>query len=147
MAKAPKPLKFPKSLGACADMLFDLREKRLAADKVAAALKADETALSNYIIDNLDKESAGAIGKHHKVKVVVKQKPQIKDFEELAKWVKKTGRFDVFQRRLSEQAIMDTIATFPVKKVKQPDGTVKEVRANVPGTELFNAVTVSLTKA
>lgn len=126
-------IKFPKSLGACADLLYTIREKRLAADKAAAALKADETALINHIIDNLDKESSGAIGKHHKVRVVVKQKPQIKDFEELTKWVKKTGRFDVFQRRLSEQAIMDTLA--------QPKSK------GVPGVELFNAVTVSLTKA
>lgn len=127
------PNKFPKSMGACADMLFTLREKRLAADKVAAALKADETALINHIIENLDKESSGAIGKHHKVRVVTKQKPQIKDFEKLAAWVKKNGRFDVFQRRLNEQAIMDTLAQPRVKAV--------------PGVELFNAVTVSLTKA
>ena len=100
---------------------------------IAAALKADETALINHIIDNLDKESSGAIGKHHKVKVVVKSKPQIKDFEQLAAWVKKTGRFDVFQRRLNEQAIMDTLAQPRVK--------------GVPGVEMFNAVSVSLTKA
>jgi hypothetical protein len=125
--------KFPKSMGACADLLFTVREKRLAADKVAAALKAEETALTNHIIDNLDKESSGAIGKHHKVKVVVKKKPQIKDFNALSAWVKKTGRFDVFQRRLSEQAVMDTLA--------QPKSK------GVPGVELFNAVTVSLTKA
>ncbi len=124
--------KYPKSMGACADLLFELKEKRLAADKVAAELKAQETALSNHIIDNLDKESTGAIGKHHKVRVLVKQKPQIKDFEKLAAWVKKTGRFDVFQRRLSEQAIMDTLA--------QPKNK------GVPGVELFNAVTLSLTK-
>lgn len=126
-------MEFPKSMGACADLLFTLREKRLAADKAAAALKADETALIKHIIDNLDKESSGAIGKHHKVRVVTKKKPQIKNFEELTKWVKKTGRFDVFQRRLSDQAIMDTLANPKVK--------------SVPGVEMFNAVTVSLTKA
>lgn len=125
--------KFPKSMGACADLLFTMREKRLAADKIAEELKKQETALINHIIDNLDKESSGAIGKHHKVRVVTKQKPQIKDFDALAKWVKKTGRFDVFQRRLSETAIMDTLA--------QPRSK------GVPGVELFNAVTVSLTKA
>ncbi|TXH54327.1 MAG: hypothetical protein E6Q97_11255 [Desulfurellales bacterium] len=125
--------KFPKSMGACADLLYTMREKRLAADKIAEELKKQETALINHIIDNLDKESSGAIGKHHKVRVVTKQKPQIKDFEALAKWVKKTGRFDVFQRRLSETAIMDTLA--------QPRSK------GVPGVELFNAVTVSLTKA
>lgn len=125
--------KFPKSMGACADLLFTMREKRLAADKIAEELKKQETALINHIIDNLDKDSSGAIGKHHKVRVVTKQKPQIKDFDALAKWVKKTGRFDVFQRRLSETAIMDTLA--------QPRSK------GVPGVELFNAVTVSLTKA
>lgn len=125
--------KLPKSMGACADLLFTLREKRLAADKVAAALKAEEQALINHIIDNLDKESSGAIGKHHKVRVVSKQKPQIADFEALWAWAKKNNRADVFQRRLSEQAIMDTLANPRVKEV--------------PGVKLFNVVTVSLTKA
>lgn len=124
--------KFPKSLGACADLLAKYKAERLAADKHAADLKARENALVDHIVDHLDKESSGAIGKTHKVRIVVKQKPQIKDFEALTAWVKKTGRFDVLQRRLSEQAIMDTFAA-PKSK-------------GVPGVELFNAVTVSLTK-
>lgn len=124
--------KFPKSLGACADMLFDMREKRLAADKVAAELKSKETELINHIIDNLDKDSSGAIGKHHKVRVVVKQKPQIKDFEKVWAWAVKNKRPDLFQRRLNDAAVTDTLA--------QPRNK------GIPGVELFNAVTVSLTK-
>ena len=129
---AAKPVKYPKSIGACADLLYKLREERLALDKKAAEAKSAETALINHIIDNLDKESTGAAGKTHMVRVVTKQKPQIKDFEKVWAWAVKNKRPDIFQRRLSEQAVADTFA--------QPRSK------GIPGIDFFNAVTVSLTK-
>lgn len=129
MAKA---IKYPKSMGACADLLFDLRSKRLELDKAAAEAKEAETALINHIIEKLDKESTGAAGKHHQVRVITKQKPQVKDWPSFYAYVKKNGRFDMLQRRLSETAIMDTLENPKVK--------------SIPGVEMFNAVSVSLTK-
>lgn len=127
MAKA---IKYPKSMGACADMLYDLRQKRLEADKVAAELKSQENALKEYIIDNLDKESTGACGKHHMVRVVTKHKPQVKDWDVFYKYVSRTKSFDMLQKRLSEQAVA----------ARLDDGK------QVPGVELFVAVDISLTK-
>ena len=127
MAKA-----FPKSMGACADLLHTMKTNRLAADKAAAELKAQETALINHIIENLDKQSTGASGKTHSVRVVTKQKPQVKDWEAFYAYVAKTKAYDLFQRRLSEEAVFERLNA-PKSK-------------GVPGVELFNAVTVSLTK-
>lgn len=131
---AAKPKAFPKSLGACADLLYDLRQARLELDKKAAEAKSEETRLVDYIIAKLDKESNGAVGKHHMVRIVTKRKPQVKDWPAFQAYVKKNDAFDLFQRRLSEQAVMD--------RLEDPKN-----RKGLPGVELFNAVTVSLTKA
>ena len=131
MAAKPKP--YPKSLGACADLLFDLRQKRLDLDKLAASAKEAETALINHIIDKMDKESTGAAGKHHMVRVQTKQKPQVKDWAKFYEYVGKNKAFDLLQRRLSDAAIMD--------RLEDPKN-----KRGVPGVEMFTAVTVSLTK-
>lgn len=127
----PKP-KYPKSMGACADMLFDMKEKRLAADKAAAELKAEESALTEHIINNLPKGDTGASGKHHKVQVVTKQVPQLdpEQSEAFYKWVSKNKRWDALQRRLNEKAIADTL----------------DAGKQVPGIKMFTAVKLSLTK-
>jgi hypothetical protein len=119
-------------MGACADLLSDMRENRLAADRAAAELKSQETALINHIIENMDKESSGAIGKHHSVRVVVKQKPQFdaEGVEDFYKYVSKTKSWDLLQKRLNEAAVMARI----------------EAGKSVPGIKMFNAVSVSLTK-
>lgn len=144
MAVKPKP--YPKSLGACADLLFDLRAKRLELDKAAAVAKEAETTLINHIIDSMDKESTGASGKHHAVRVVTKQKPQVKDWPAFYAYIAKTKAFDMVQRRLGEAAVLDRCE---FKEVPDPDnpGEFKTVLKKAPpGVEMFNAVTVSLTK-
>lgn len=123
---------FPKSMGACADLLADTREKRLAADKVAEALKAEENRLKEHIINSLDKSSTGAAGKHHMVRVIIKQKPQVREWDKFYAYVHKNKAFDLLQRRLSETAIIDRMMEARGKKL--------------PGIEMFNTVDVSLTK-
>lgn len=130
MAKEPKPKPLPKSMAACADLLFERREKRLAADKVAAALKAEETALINHIIDNLPKDSSGAMGKHHKAQVITETKQQVKDWPVFFAYVSKTKAWDMLQKRTSDAAVQARI----------DDGK------KVPGVEPFTVVKVSLTK-
>lgn len=122
--------KFPKSMGACADLLFVYREERLAADRHAAALKDREESLKSYIIDNLDKDSGGAVGKTHKVEVVRGEKQIVKDWPMFFAYVAKTKAWDLVQRRVSDVAMRDRIV----------DGKIP------PGTEPFKFVTVSLTK-
>lgn len=124
-------MKFPKSMSACADLLYDLRQERLAADKVASALKSDETALIDHIIETLPKDSGGAVGKHHKVEVYNDEKMVVKDWDALYKYIKRTGRFELLQKRLGEGALKELIDD---KKV-------------VPGVEPFTVVKVSLTAA
>ena len=57
----PKAFKFPKALGECADLIYDLKERRLAAQHVAEAIEKEEKALKEHIIKNLPKSKAGGI--------------------------------------------------------------------------------------
>lgn len=104
----PPGLKIPKTLAACADLLFTKRAERLAADKAAEALKAHETFLTNYIIDNLPKSQAeGIVGKLCSVTITRKIKPTVEDWDIFYKYVKRTGAFELLQRRLGEKAVQE----------------------------------------
>ena len=125
-----KKLKIPKSMGACADLLFDIRQQRLSAQKVVDEFKEQEKLLTDHIIDTLPKGDQGAIGKHHQVSVYTDAVPRAADWDAIYKHIKRTGNFELLQRRLSDTAV----------KERWDDG--KEI----PGVESFNVVKVSLTK-
>lgn len=128
---AETTFKPPKSLGACADRLYELRQQRLAVQKEVDKLAAEEAALREHIINTLPKsEASGIAGKLARVTVVTKQVPQVKDWDAFYKFVKKTGSFDLLQRRLTDQAIKERW----------------EAGKEVPGVEHFNAVSISLNK-
>lgn len=142
MAKRPTPPEFPavptklpKSMGACADLLYDVKQARLAADKYALEIKAAEIAITNHIIDNLDKNSAGAAGKRYLAMVKRERKWKVnpEQWERFHAWIAKKGRFDLLQKRLSDDAIREVMTTEPKKN--QP-----------PGVEPLDVVKVSLTK-
>jgi hypothetical protein len=131
MAAAKPTFKPPKTLAACADELYKTRELRLAAQKATDELQAKETALKEHLINNLPKSDAsGVAGKLARVTVVTKPIPQVKDWDKLYKFIKKTGAFDLLQRRLTDTAI----------KERWDNG--KEV----PGVEPFNVVSISMNK-
>jgi hypothetical protein len=123
--------KFPKAMGACADKLFELRNKRLAGQKLVDEVEAEEKALKTYIIENLPKsEASGVAGKLARVTVVTKQVPEVEDWNAFYAHIKKTGSFDLLGKGLGKAAIT----------ARWEDG--KEV----PGVKHFNAVTVSINK-
>jgi hypothetical protein len=122
--------KFPKSMGACADMLFKIRDRRLEMKKVVDALEEEEKALKEHIINTLPKSDTGAQGKTHRVSVVTKTIPQVKDWNEFYKYIKRTNNFDLLQRRLSETAVSE----------------IWDTGKTVPGVSTFQVVSVSLTK-
>lgn len=125
-----KKSKIPKSLGACADLLAETRAARLALAKQVEELQAFESEIREHIIKAMPKTDSGAAGKQYRVSVVVKEKPVVRDWDAFYAYVAKTKQFDMLQRRASEQALMDRL----------------ESGKKIPGTEVFNAVTVSLNK-
>jgi len=126
-----KAHKFPKAMGACADLLYDLRNRRLAKKKEADELEEQEKALKEHIINTLPKsEATGAAGKIARVSVVTKTVPRAEDWDKVYAFVKKEGRFDLLQRRLNDGAVAE----------------MWEAGKRVPGVGTFEAVTVSLNK-
>lgn len=132
MSEVKKPkLKFPKTMGACADRLYELRLKRLEEQKKVKLLEDEEKALKNYIIQNLPKsEASGVAGRLARVTVVTKEVPQIENWEAFYKYVKKTNNFDLMQRRLADDAIKERWAA----------------GKEIPGVNHFQAVSVSINK-
>lgn len=131
MAATLPKFKPPKQLGICADMLYTLRQQRFEKQKEVDALASQEKALKEHIINTLPKsEASGVGGKLARVTVVTKDVPQVKDWDAFYKHVKKTGQFELLQRRLTVSAIQE----------RWEDG--KEV----PGVEHFTVVDVSINK-
>lgn len=105
--KAKKPdIKFPKSLGLCADAYYELREKRKAAERIAAEIKRDEDAYKEHLISSIPKgDLSGVKGKLCGVTVVNDDVPQVEDWDAFYKYLAKTKEFDLMQRRLSAEAV------------------------------------------
>ena len=126
-----KKFKFPKAMGACADKLYEIRQKRLAMQKEVDEVEAEEKALKEYIINTLPKsEASGVAGKVARVTVVTKDVPQVKDWDAFYKYVSRTKSFDLLQRRLSDAAVKERW----------------ENKKDIPGVEAFTVVSVSLNK-
>lgn len=124
-------MKIPKTIGACADLLYETKRKRLALQKQVEALEAEENALKEHIIATLPKSDAsGVAGKLARVTVTSKEVPVVKDWPAFYKYILKHKSFDLLQRRLSDAAVKSRIE----------DGE------RLPGVETFNAKLVNLNK-
>ncbi len=129
---AKKTYKFPKPMGARADLIYALRAKRQVAQKIVDEIEAEEKALKELIINELPKsESRGVTGKVANVKVIIKDVPQVDDWDKFYEYVRKTKRTDLLQRRPAETAINEIL----------------DSGKTVPGVKMFKAVTLSITKA
>ena len=131
MATKTKVYKFPKEMGRCADLIYQLREKRLAGQKMVDEVEAEEKALKEHIINNLPKsETTGVAGKLARVTVKTKKVPVVKDWDQFwSKFNKKTDT-DLMQRSLSKAAIEARW----------------EAGKEIPGVEAHQVVTLSINK-
>ena len=120
---------FPQSLAACADLLFEVRARRLEAQKVTDQIAAEESALKEHLINELPKgEASGISGKLARVSIVTKTIVKVEDWPEFYKYIAKKKAFDMLQRRVSDKAVQD----------RWEKGEV------VPGTSPFNIPTISI---
>jgi hypothetical protein len=131
-ATAAKPkFKIPKTIGACADRLYELKAQISDLRKASDALDEERKAIQEYVINNLPKsEATGVAGKLARVTVVTKQVPQVEDWDKFYAYVKKTGSFDLMSRSISAAAIKERW----------------ENKKDVPGVKAFEAVSISLNK-
>ena len=123
--------KYPKHIGACIDMLYQMRAERLEAQRVTDKIKEDETALADHIINSFTKEEiTGARGKIATAGIKRTAYVKVVDMDKLIEYCKKKKAWDLLQRRVSSDAF----------KARAEAGEV------VPGVESGTTVGLSLTK-
>lgn len=143
-AKEPKKLKLPKSLGACVDLYHGMRAKRLLANKDVEAMKAQETEVSNHIIDNLSKkDEGGAVGALYRGTIVEETVYQVNDWDKFYAHLKKTGEFDLLNRALNQAAVKARVADQVRPTGKRGEKWTPKLP---PGITTFNALKLSVTK-
>lgn len=106
----PKPqAKLPtKTLGGVVDQLHDVREARLALNKVVEAIKEEEQRLTDHIIDTVNADlEGGAVGKRYKAIIQRDQKPVIEDYDKFTAHIKRTGNFDLLNRAVNAAAVKE----------------------------------------
>lgn len=124
----------PKTMGACADKLYKLREKRYDLSRQIKEIEAEEAEIKDYIINNLSKqESNGVSGKIANVRVKTENVPVVEDWEAFYKYVSRTKSFDMLQRRINTKAVRERIED-------------KKDFASKAGIGSFTTVSVSITK-
>jgi len=122
----------PKTLAACADLLYTTREDRLAAKKNLDALEEHEKALKEHLINNLPKGAAkGVTGQIARVTIETEPVPTVEDWNKVYKYIAKTGSFDLLGRSISSKAVQ----------------LRWENKQKIPGIGTFNVVKVHINKA
>lgn len=122
---------WPKKMGACADLLYQMRASRLEEASRVKEMEKDEKDLKTYIIDTLPKsEASGVAGAMALVKVIRNPVPQVKDWDKFAAHILKTKDLGFLTKAINKTYIDELL----------------EAGVKIPGIEIFDAVTVSCTK-
>lgn len=128
-----KKPKLPATLGACADLLYQIRLDKAKAQKVVDDLQAHARALEEHLISKLSVDDAeGVVGKVAKVVIL----PEVHPTVEADKWslvydyIRKHKAFELLQKRLNTKAVKERW----------------EAGKAIPGVTKFHDKKVSLTK-
>lgn len=121
-------------LGKLIDKLDLLREKKREAAEKLKACETEYDALSQTLLERLQTEGMDkATGKKATISVSKTVVANIVDFDALAKYVKRTGFFHLFQRRISDPAFRELYESKgvvpglePFTKVKLNHSSLKE---------------------
>lgn len=131
-ATPPKPVTLPRSLGACADRMYVIDEVELPKlKKLIEKLEKEYKAIAEHLIQNLPKSEANGItGKLARAEIDSKPVPTVKDWDKVYAYIKKTGSFDLLQRRLSTTAVKERW----------------DAKRAIPGVDKFDVIKVKITK-
>lgn len=117
-------------LGSLIDKLNEVREERRQIALRDKELSAEYSGLEELVRTRLAAEGVDkASGKKASVSITRSTVATIKDWDALCKWVKRTGHFQLFQRRISDPAFRELL---DLKK------------AVIPGLEAFEKETLNL---
>lgn len=124
-------VKYPKSVGACIDMLYEQRAERLKLQKIVDNAKVEEAKLEEHILGTFGKEElGGAKGKLATAAIKRDTTVSVTNWDELRDWIVKTKSWDILRKQPSSTAIKERWSS----------------NEQVPGCEPFVRVSLSLTK-
>jgi len=123
---------YPKTLGACIDELYRQRTARIELQRKADDLREKEHLLEQHIRGLLAAQGLeSSRGKAATATVTTRTIGSVVDWARLFAYIKKTGNFDLIQRRINDTAF----------RARLDDGV------EVPGVEAITVQSLSLTKA
>jgi hypothetical protein len=128
VAKLQKP-SIPKEPAECADLLYVTREKRLALQRKIEEYELLESTLKDFFINTVSKKSTGVAGRVARIQLENKTIPTVTDWPKLYAHIRKTGNWELLQKRVSEGAVTERW----------------DSDHEVPGVGRFNVVKVSCT--
>ena len=86
-------------LGALADRLEDARQRRLAADKIAADLKSEETRLKQALISEMEANDLSSVGgRSCVINRITKQRAIAADWNEIYGFIREHDAFDLLHK-------------------------------------------------
>ena len=119
-------------LGNLADTLHAKRDDRLAADKIAAALKSEEHAFQQELISEMEENNLSSIGgKNCIIKRSIKERAIAGDWPEIQAYIKEHDAFDLLHKRLTDSAVL----------LRRDDGV------EVPGVSIMEFSKITYSKA
>lgn len=122
---------YPKTLGACVDQLYKMRESRLVEEKRIDELKKKESDLRDHILKNFAKtDIEGAKGKVASASVSRKTVAQVEDWTKVFSYIAKNDAWDLLQKRMNDSAFRERI----------------EANETIPGAQAFVVVGLSVNK-
>lgn len=94
-------------LGQLADRLEATKDKRIAADKVAATLRTKENALKAELIELMEVNNlSSAGGKSAVISRITKTRAQAGDWNELYEFIREHDAFDLLEKRLRTPSVL-----------------------------------------
>lgn len=127
-----KVVKYPKTLGGIADLLYKTKVTLAEATKVAKVIEDKKKAIEAHIIDTFSaEETKGAMGKFGCVEIKSKTRYTIEDDVGFKKYIIKNKAWDLLTKALGKKGIEDRI----------------EAGENLPFLKTFHQKVVSCTKA
>ena len=98
------------NLGSSIDDLFKLRERKRLAEETVKAIEVEINAAQEILMERLDKEKLDkATGALASVSISTAITANVEDWDTFNAWVKKTGHFHLYQKRISDAAYREVI--------------------------------------
>lgn len=122
----------PAKIGDAIDMVYMMRVERMRLDGIAEEIRKAEYLVKEELLKRFGKQQLdGAKGKVGSASAKMRDIPQFEDDAKFYAYLKKTGDFDLLQRRLNESAVKERW----------------EAGKKVPGLKVFRTLVVNISKA